>query len=72
MKLSKHCCCAHLKATPSLKVFSYGLCRQLATSAYCALQHALSPLCHVIWPTTWWLSCCCSQLLPLCYNPTNS
>ncbi|CAI9613480.1 unnamed protein product, partial [Staurois parvus] len=19
-----------------------------------------------------WLSCCCSQLLPLCYNPTNS
>ncbi|CAI9596682.1 unnamed protein product, partial [Staurois parvus] len=23
MKLSTHCCCANLKATPSLEVFSY-------------------------------------------------
>ncbi|CAI9601219.1 unnamed protein product, partial [Staurois parvus] len=46
---------AHLKATPSLEVFSYyGLCRQLVTSAHCALQHALTPPCHVTWPTTWW------------------
>ncbi|CAI9619864.1 unnamed protein product [Staurois parvus] len=50
MKLSK-CCWAHLKATPSLEVFSYWLCRQLVTSAHCALQHALTPLCHVTWPT---------------------
>ncbi|CAI9596448.1 unnamed protein product [Staurois parvus] len=26
---------------------------------------------HCTW-CTWWLSCCCSHLLPLCYNPTNS
>ncbi|CAI9552244.1 unnamed protein product [Staurois parvus] len=39
---------------------------------FCALPHALTPLCHFTWPTTWWLSCCCSQLLPPCYNPTNS
>ncbi|CAI9541790.1 unnamed protein product [Staurois parvus] len=44
----------------------------LATSAHCVPQHALTPLCHFTWPTTWWLSCCCSQLLPLCYNTTNS
>ncbi|CAI9574852.1 unnamed protein product [Staurois parvus] len=25
-----------------------------------------------MWPTTSWLSCCCFQLLPLCYNTTNS
>ncbi|CAI9534232.1 unnamed protein product [Staurois parvus] len=43
MKLSTHCCWAHLKATPSLEVFSYCLCRQLATSTHCALQHALTP-----------------------------
>ncbi|CAI9554810.1 unnamed protein product [Staurois parvus] len=33
MKLSTHCCWAHLKATPSLDVFSYWLCRQLKQSA---------------------------------------
>ncbi|CAI9546467.1 unnamed protein product, partial [Staurois parvus] len=53
-------------------VFSYGLSRQLATSVQCTLMHALTPLCHFTWPTTLWLSCCCSQLLPLCYNATNS
>ncbi|CAI9591146.1 unnamed protein product [Staurois parvus] len=26
---------------------------------------------HCTW-CTWWLSFCCSQLLPLCYNTTNS
>ncbi|CAI9540349.1 unnamed protein product, partial [Staurois parvus] len=72
IKLSTHCCCANLKATQSLEIFSYWLCRQLVTSAHCALQHALTPLCHFTWPTTWWLSCCCSQLLPLCYNNTNN
>ncbi|CAI9611255.1 unnamed protein product [Staurois parvus] len=41
-------------------------------SAQCALQHALTPLCHFMWSTTWWLSFCCSQLLPLCYNTNNS
>ncbi|CAI9570669.1 unnamed protein product [Staurois parvus] len=30
-----------------------------------------TPLCHFTWPITSWLSCC-SQLLPLCYNTTNS
>ncbi|CAI9569772.1 unnamed protein product [Staurois parvus] len=68
MKLCTHCCCANLKR--SLKVFSY--CRQLVTSANCALQRALTLLCHFTWPTTSWLSFCCSQLLPLCYNTTNS
>ncbi|CAI9586382.1 unnamed protein product [Staurois parvus] len=33
---------------------------------------ALTTLCHFTWPTISWLSCCCSQLLPLCYNTTNS
>ncbi|CAI9597566.1 unnamed protein product [Staurois parvus] len=42
------------------------------TSAHCALQHALTPLCHFTLPTTLWMYCCCSQLLPLCYNTTNS
>ncbi|CAI9537798.1 unnamed protein product [Staurois parvus] len=69
MKLSTFCCCADLKATQSLGVFSYSLCRHLPTSAHCTLQHAL---CHFTWPTTSWLSCCCSQLLTLCYNTTNS
>ncbi|CAI9548418.1 unnamed protein product [Staurois parvus] len=46
---------------------SWQLLENLATSAHCALQHALTPLCHFMWP-----SCCCSQLLPLCYNTTNS
>ncbi|CAI9606312.1 unnamed protein product [Staurois parvus] len=45
---------------------------QLSTSAGCALQHALTLLCHFTWPITWWLSCCCSQLLLLWYNTTNS
>ncbi|CAI9570797.1 unnamed protein product [Staurois parvus] len=27
----------------------------------------MKPLCHFTWPTTSWPSCCCSQLLPLCY-----
>ncbi|CAI9576593.1 unnamed protein product, partial [Staurois parvus] len=65
IKLVRRCCCANLKATQSLEVFSYLLSRQLVTSAHCALQHALTPL-------TLWLSCCCSQLLPICYNTTNS
>ncbi|CAI9543598.1 unnamed protein product, partial [Staurois parvus] len=38
----------------------------------CVLQHPLTQLCHFTWPTTSWLSCCCSQLLPLCYVTTNS
>ncbi|CAI9536957.1 unnamed protein product [Staurois parvus] len=38
----------------------------------CASACTDPPLCHFTWPTTWWLSCCCSQLLPLCYNTTNS
>ncbi|CAI9557500.1 unnamed protein product, partial [Staurois parvus] len=32
----------------------------------------MTRLCHFTWPTTLWLSCCFSQLLPLCYNTTNS
>ncbi|CAI9573915.1 unnamed protein product, partial [Staurois parvus] len=66
------CCCANLKATQSLEVFSYWLCKQLVTSAHCALQHALTLLCHFTWPTNSWLSFCSSQLLTLCYNTTNS
>ncbi|CAI9553527.1 unnamed protein product, partial [Staurois parvus] len=65
----------HLKATPSLeRALAIDSANSCATSAHCALQHALTPVpCHVSWPTTWWLSGCCSpQLLPLCYNPTNS
>ncbi|CAI9576898.1 unnamed protein product, partial [Staurois parvus] len=27
---------------------------------------------HCFTPLPPWLSCCCSQLLPLCYNATNS
>ncbi|CAI9579000.1 unnamed protein product, partial [Staurois parvus] len=30
-------------------------------------SYALTPLCHFTWTTTLW-SCCCSQLLPLCYR----
>ncbi|CAI9578836.1 unnamed protein product, partial [Staurois parvus] len=55
-------CCANLKATRSLDVFRYSLCRQLMTSVHCAFQHALTPLYHFTWPTTSRLSCCCSQL----------
>ncbi|CAI9575859.1 unnamed protein product [Staurois parvus] len=40
--------------------------RSVATSVYCAFQHALTPLCHFVWHST------CSQLLPLCYNATSS
>ncbi|CAI9590659.1 unnamed protein product, partial [Staurois parvus] len=50
----------------------YGLFKQLATSAHCALQHVLTLLYHFTWLTTFRLSCCCSQLFPLCYNITNS
>ena len=60
MKLSTHCSWANLKATQSLEVCSYWLCRKLATSAHCAPQHALTPLCDFMWPTTSWLNCCCS------------
>ncbi|CAI9611999.1 unnamed protein product [Staurois parvus] len=35
------------------------------------LYTTASDVLHCTW-CTWWLSCCCSQLLPLCYNPTNS
>ncbi|CAI9541882.1 unnamed protein product [Staurois parvus] len=55
-----------------MKFKGLSYCKQLATSADCALQHALTPLCHFMWPTTLWLSCCYSQLLPLCYITTNS
>jgi len=72
MKLSTHCSWANLKTTQSLEVCSYWLCRKLATSAHCAPQHVLTPLCDCMWPTTLWLSCSCSQLLPLCYDTTNS
>ena len=47
-------------------------CRKLATSAHCAPQHPLTPLCHLTWPTTLWPSCCRSQSLPLCYKTTDS
>ncbi|CAI9544543.1 unnamed protein product [Staurois parvus] len=65
MKLSNHCCCANLKATHwrSLAIDSADSCR---------LQQELTLLCHFAWPTTSWPSCSCSQLLPLCYNTTNS
>ncbi|CAI9534556.1 unnamed protein product [Staurois parvus] len=43
----------------------------LAVGDFCALC-ALTLLCHFTWPTNSWLSCCCSQLLLLCYNTTNS
>ncbi|CAI9619498.1 unnamed protein product [Staurois parvus] len=62
MKHSTHCC-ANLKVTQSLEVFSYCLCRQLVTSAHCALQNALTPLCHFYVAEL--------LLLPLCYNTTN-
>ncbi|CAI9581023.1 unnamed protein product [Staurois parvus] len=45
MRLSMHCC-ANLKATRSLEVFSYCLCRQLATSWHCALQNTLTSHCQ--------------------------
>ncbi|CAI9612449.1 unnamed protein product [Staurois parvus] len=35
------------------------------------LYTTASDALHCTW-CTWWLSGCCSQLLPLCYNPTNS
>ncbi|CAI9617496.1 unnamed protein product [Staurois parvus] len=44
----------------------------LTVGDFCTLQHALTPLCRFTWPTTLWLSCCSSQLLPLCYNTINS
>jgi len=72
MKLSTHSSWADLKATWSKEVCSDLLCRKLATSAHYALQYPLTPLCHFTWPTTSWLSCCCSQSLPLCYNTTDS
>ncbi|CAI9582870.1 unnamed protein product [Staurois parvus] len=71
MKLPTHCC-TNLKATQGLEVFSYKLCRRLGTFAHCALQHALTLLCHFTWPTTSRLSFCCSQFLPLCYNISKS
>ncbi|CAI9618681.1 unnamed protein product [Staurois parvus] len=70
MKLSTHCCCASLKVTEVWRSLAIDY-RQFATSAHCALQHALTPLCYFTWPTTLWRSFC-SQLLPLCYNTTNS
>ncbi|CAI9547700.1 unnamed protein product, partial [Staurois parvus] len=46
---------------------------KLSMHCCCAnLKHVLTSLCHFTRPTTLWLSCCCSQLLPLCYNTTNS
>ena len=72
MKLSTHCSWANLKATWSLQVCSDWLCRKLATSTHSVPQHPLPPLHHFTWPTTSWLSCCLSLLLPLCYNTTGS
>ena len=69
MKLSTHCSWANLKDTWSLEVCSDWLCRKLVTSAHYVPQH---PLHHFMWPTTLWLRCCRSQLLPLCYNTTDS
>ena len=40
--------------------------------AHYAPQHPLTPLCHFTWLTTLWLSCCCSQSLPLCYSTNDS
>ncbi|CAI9561962.1 unnamed protein product, partial [Staurois parvus] len=37
---------------------------------FCAL-YASACTDPALWPTISWLSCCCSQLLPLCYNTTN-
>ncbi|CAI9597421.1 unnamed protein product [Staurois parvus] len=56
------------KPIPCSSLHTDRLCRQLATIAHCALQHALTPPCHFTWPTTLWLCCNCSQLVPLCYN----
>ncbi|CAI9560725.1 unnamed protein product [Staurois parvus] len=70
IKLSTYCCCSNLKATQRLEVF--WLLTLQTVGDFCALQHVLTPLCHFTWPTTSWRSCCCSQLLPLCYNTTNS
>lgn len=63
IKLSTCCSWANPKATWRLEGFSYRLCRTLRTSAHCAPQHSLTSLCDFCFL---WLSCCCSQLLPLC------
>ncbi|CAI9535528.1 unnamed protein product [Staurois parvus] len=48
MTLSMHCCCGNLK---------FGVWRSLAIDSadswdFCVLHHALTPLCHFMWPTT--------------------
>ncbi|CAI9595084.1 unnamed protein product [Staurois parvus] len=58
------------------KYLSPGNC-QTQTRLHCSrvsgdvLYTTASDALHCTW-CTWWLSCCCSQLLPLYYNPTNS
>ncbi|CAI9618176.1 unnamed protein product [Staurois parvus] len=49
-----------------------GLCRQLQLLHTELFSIRLPPRCHFMWPTSSRLSCCCSQLLLLCYNTTNS
>ncbi|CAI9615194.1 unnamed protein product [Staurois parvus] len=39
---------------------------------YCTWSSCTDPTVSFCVATTLWLSCCCSQLLPLCYNTTNS
>ena len=65
MKLSAHCSWGNLKATWSLEVCELWLCRKLVTSAHCAPQNPLTPLCHFTWPSTSWLRFCRFQSLPL-------
>ncbi|CAI9597981.1 unnamed protein product [Staurois parvus] len=74
MKITTHCCCVNLKATCSLaRSTRYStISRGFIRIDYPTLQHVLTPLCYFTWSTTLWLSCCCSKVLPLCYNTTNS
>ncbi|CAI9538689.1 unnamed protein product [Staurois parvus] len=54
MKLSKISCYADTVRVPFAG--AKRLCIQLATFVHCALQHALTPLCHFTWPTTYLLA----------------
>ncbi|CAI9622364.1 unnamed protein product [Staurois parvus] len=58
--------------THSMKFSTHHVWRSLAIDSadswrllHCKLQHVLTPLCQFTRPNTSWLSCCCSQLLPL-------
>ncbi|CAI9578805.1 unnamed protein product [Staurois parvus] len=57
------------------KYYSPGNCQTETRPLDCqrsVIDHSREHVSTALESSGSWLSCCCFQLLPLCYNPTNS